>query len=173
MEGVIKSKEKKGKRVVIVFDELQRLKDVYINGERKFVSELFNFFVRLTKILHLAHVIVMTSDIFFVKKVYTSSSLKDTSTHYLVDYFDDDTARKILIEEGLSKEDAEYIVDMAGGVPWVLAEVLSICKGADNQVILALFASFPTIGKCSGLFNATLQLNIKGMLASNEIVIAV
>ena len=38
MEGVIKSKVKKGKKVVIVFDELQKLKDVYINGERKFVS---------------------------------------------------------------------------------------------------------------------------------------
>ena len=29
------------------------------------------------------------------------------------------------MEECLSKDDAEYIVDMAGGVPWIMAEVLS------------------------------------------------
>jgi len=137
MEGVIKSKEKKGKRVVIVFDELQKLKDVYINGERKFVSELFNFFVRLTKVLHLSHVIVMTSDTFFIEEVYTSSSLKNTSIYYLVDYFDDNTAKKILIEEGLSKEDADYIVNMSGGVPWVMAEVLS--NGDPKEKITALY----------------------------------
>ena len=55
----------KGLRPIIVFDELQNLKkEVYINGDarqRPLVRELFNFFVRITKILHLAHVIVMTS----------------------------------------------------------------------------------------------------------------
>ena len=122
MEEVLKGQEKIG---VIVFDELQRLKDVYINGERKVVDALFNFFVRLTKVLHLSHVIVMTSDTFFIEEVYTSSSLKNTSIYYLVDFFDDDTARKILTEEGLSKDDAEYVVNMAGGVPWVLVETVS------------------------------------------------
>jgi len=137
MEGVIKSKEKKGKRVVIVFDELQKLKDVYINGDRKFVSELFNFFVRLTKVLHLSHVIVMTSDTFFIEEVYTSSSLKNTSIYYLVDYFDDETAREILIDEGLSKDDAEYVVDMSGGVPWVMAEVLS--NGDPKEKLIEIY----------------------------------
>jgi len=67
----------------------------------------------------------MTSDTFFIEEVYTSSSLKNTSIYYLVDYFDDETAKKILIEEGLSKDDAEYVVNMSGGVPWVMAEVTS------------------------------------------------
>jgi len=134
MEEVLKGQEKIG---VIVFDELQKLKDVYINGERKFVSELFNFFVRLTKVLHLSHVIVMTSDTFFIEEVYTSSSLKNTSIYYLVDYFDDETAREILIEEGLSKEDADYIVDMSGGVPWIMAEVTS--NGDPKEKLMAIY----------------------------------
>ncbi len=68
---------------------------------------------------------MMISDAFFIEEVYTSSSLKNTSIYYLVDYFDDEIARKILIEEGLSKEDVEYVVNMAGGVPWIMAEVTS------------------------------------------------
>ena len=108
---------RKSKRhTIIVFDELQKLKDVYINGERKFVSELFNFFVRLTKVLHLSHVIVMTSDTFFIEEVYTSSSLENTAKYYLVDYFDDETAKKILIEENFDKTMADYIVSQIGGV---------------------------------------------------------
>ena len=56
LEGEMK---RGSKRVVVVFDELQRLKWVYMNGEgqRPVVNELFNFFVRITKVEHLAHVV--------------------------------------------------------------------------------------------------------------------
>ncbi len=114
----------RGQIPVIVFDELQKLKDVYLNGgnQRPLVGELFNFFVRLTKVLHLSHVIVMTSDTFFIEKVYFDSTLENTSRYYLVDYFDDETAIDILISEGLSHNDAKKIVEIAGGVPWILRE---------------------------------------------------
>ncbi|MCD6362454.1 MAG: AAA family ATPase, partial [Synergistetes bacterium] len=67
---------------VIVFDELQKLKEVYLNSpnnQRPLINELFNFFVRLTKVLHLSHVIVMTSDTFFIERIYGDSALKHTS----------------------------------------------------------------------------------------------
>ena len=80
---------------------------------------------------------MMISDAFFIEEVYTSSSLKNTSIYYLVDYFDDETARKILMEEGLSEDDAKYIVDMAGGVPWVMAEVLS--NGDPKEKLMAIY----------------------------------
>ena len=124
MERVLK----KNKRNVIVFDELQKLKEVYLNSpsnQRPLVKELFNFFVRLTKVLHLSHVIVMTSDTFFIERVYTDSTLKNTSEYYLVDFFDDDTAFKILKSHGFSDEDARYIVDWIGGVPWMIERVIS------------------------------------------------
>ncbi len=116
----------KGLTPVIVFDELQKLKDIYLNGgnQRPLIKELFNFFVRLTKVLHLAHVIVMTSDTFFIEQIYTDSTLKNTSRFYLVDFFDDETAREILISEGLSENEASYIVERVGGVPWMIGEVL-------------------------------------------------
>jgi len=140
MRRELEKKRVEGKKPIIVFDELQKLKDVYMNtpnNQRLLVNELFNFFVRLTKVLHLAHVIVMTSDTFFIEEVYTSSSLKNTSIYYLVDYFDDETARKILIEEGLSKEDAEYVVDMSGGVPWIMAEVTS--NGDPKEKLMEIY----------------------------------
>ena len=116
----------KGLTPVIVFDELQKLKDIYLNGgsQRSLVKELFNFFVRLTKVLHLSHVIVMTSDTFFIEQVYADSTLVNTSRFYLVDFFDDETTKEILISEGLSEEDASYAVKHIGGVPWMIEEVL-------------------------------------------------
>ncbi len=133
-------------RPVIVFDELQKLKEVYLNGQRPLVRELFNFFVRITKVLHLAHVIVMTSDTFFIEQVYTESTLANTSRFFLVDFFDDETARKILIKEGMSEKDVSYIVEWIGGVPWMLEEVLednpeSVIKELFEQVKSQVFES--------------------------------
>ena len=127
MERVLKKHIQEGKKPVMVFDELQKLKDIYLNGgsQRPLVKELFNFFVRLTKVLHLSHVIVMTSDTFFIEQVYTDSTLKNTSEFYLVDFFDDETAKEILISEGLSESDAKYIVDNIGGTPWMMERILS------------------------------------------------
>ncbi len=73
MEGKLSMDEESGKRPVIVFDELQKLKDIYLNGgsQKPLIKELFNFFVRLIKVLHLSHVMVMTSDTFFIEQVYT------------------------------------------------------------------------------------------------------
>jgi len=43
----------KGKQPVIIIDEHQALEDIYINGQRDLLKELFNFFVALTKESHL------------------------------------------------------------------------------------------------------------------------
>ncbi len=136
MERVLRGHAEDGKKPVIVFDELQKLKEVYLNGQRSLVRELFNFFVRITKVLHLAHVIVMTSDTFFIEQVYTDSTLKNTSRFYLIDFFDDDTTKRILISEGLSEQDAQYVVDWIGGVPWMIEEVL---EGSARSVVERLY----------------------------------
>ena len=120
---------------VIVFDELQKLKDIYLNGEsqRPLIKELFNFFVRLTKVLHLSHVIVMTSDTFFIEQIYTDSTLENTSRFYLVDFFDDETTKQILISEGIPENVAADLSEMLGGVPWIIEEVL---ESDDPHVVL-------------------------------------
>ncbi|MCD6449992.1 MAG: hypothetical protein J7L34_05750 [Thermotogaceae bacterium] len=122
-EEILKIKEKYG-TPVIVFDEIQDFKDIYINGQRKVVDAFFNFFVRLAKVIHLTHVIVMSSDTFFIEEVYSDSTLKNTSRYYLVDFFDDETVYNILVNEGIDKKEAKEIVEKAGGGPWILEEVL-------------------------------------------------
>ena len=129
MEAVLRKSKKKH---IVIFDELQKLKDVYMNGngdgqkpQRPLVKELFNFFVRLTKVLHLSHVIVMSSDTFFIEEVYSDSTLKNTSEFYLVDFFDDETAIKILTEEGLDEDVAKEVISKIGGIPWMMERVLS------------------------------------------------
>ncbi len=111
-------------RNLLVFDELQKLKNLYINGDRLFISELFNFFVRLTKVLHLSHVIVSTSDTFFIEEIYTESLLEGCAEYYKVDYFSRELAKEVLIAEGMSEQEAEYVVSWCGGVPWFLERVL-------------------------------------------------
>ena len=132
MRKELEKVKRTGKKPVIVFDELQKLKDVYMNGngdgqksQRPLVKELFNFFVRLTKVLHLSHVIVMSSDTFFIEEVYSNSVLSNTSEFYLVDFFDDKTAIKILIEEGIDERVAKEVISRIGGVPWMMERVLS------------------------------------------------
>ena len=122
-EELLKIKDS-GDLPVIVFDELQNLKDIYLNGDRKLVDRIFNFFVTITKVNHLSHVIVMSSDTFFIEEVYSDSTLKNTSRYYLVDFFDDETACSILASEGIDDETAKKIVERAGGVPWILEEIV-------------------------------------------------
>ncbi len=52
------------------------------------IYKLFNFFVRLTKELHRAHVVVMTSDSLFLEQVYSEAMLKGRCDYLLVDDFD-------------------------------------------------------------------------------------
>ena len=149
MENVLKGRRSRtGKVQVIVFDELQKLKDVYLNSpnnQRSLVKELFNFFVRLTKVLHLSHVIVMTSDTFFIEEVYTDSTLKNTSRFFLVDFFSDELAKEILEKEGMNEEDASYAADWIGGVPWMMEEVIEGGKGVVKELYESEKARFKEI----------------------------
>ncbi|KPA09956.1 ATP-binding protein [Candidatus Magnetomorum sp. HK-1] len=80
---------KKDKRPVIVIDELQALEDIYMNGQRELLKELFNFFVAITKESHLCHVIIASSDGYFMKRLFEDSKLAKTSTFYGVDYLNE------------------------------------------------------------------------------------
>jgi len=80
---------KKGKRPIIIIDELQALEDIYMNGQKELLKELFNFFVAMTKESHLCHVIIASSDGYFMKRIYEDSKLSKTSDFYLVDYLNE------------------------------------------------------------------------------------
>jgi len=83
----------KKKRPVIIIDELQALEDIYINGQRELLKELFNFFVAMTKESHLCHVIIASSDGYFLNRLYEDSKLSKTSIYFQVDYLSEQDTR--------------------------------------------------------------------------------
>ena len=75
-------------RPIIIIDELQALEGIYINGQRELLKELFNFFVAMTKESHLCHVLIASSDGYFIERIYNDSKLKKTSDFMEVDYLE-------------------------------------------------------------------------------------
>ncbi|NIM13097.1 MAG: AAA family ATPase [Candidatus Aminicenantes bacterium] len=125
----------KGIKPVIIIDELQAIDHIYIsNGnERQVIIELFNFFVAMTKESHLAHIIVASSDGYFLNTVYTDSRLKQTSEFYKVDFLPKEDVMEWLMNLGkyskikdytLTREDAEKIWDTVGGSMWEIQNIL-------------------------------------------------
>ena len=86
MKKELEELNEKGIRPVIIIDELQALQDIYVNGQRQLINELFNFFVSITKESHLAHVIISSSDGYFIETLYEDSKLRKTSGFYKIDY---------------------------------------------------------------------------------------
>jgi len=121
---------------VLIIDELQALDKVYMNNGRdqRLIIKLFNFFVAMTKESHLAHVIISSSDGYFINRVFTDSRLKKTSKFYEVDYLPkEDVMEWLLNLEKYSKikdytlieKDVEKIWDTVGGSMWEIQDILS------------------------------------------------
>lgn len=133
MERELEKISKKGKRPVIIIDELQALDEIYFNGGRELLNEMFNFFVAMTKESHLCHVIIASSDGYFIERIYQDSKLKKTSRLMEVDYIgcDDvmdwlsnlDTYSKI-DHFVLSDGQKQSLWDFFGGSCWELSDFL-------------------------------------------------
>ncbi|MCP5102698.1 MAG: hypothetical protein GY950_04930, partial [bacterium] len=118
-----------------IIDELQAMESIYMNGgkDRSLIIELFNFFVAMTKESHLAHIIIASSDGYFLNTVYTDSRLKKTSEFYKIDYLQKEDVMEWLLnletyskikDYSLSTEDAEKIWDTVGGSMWEIQYLL-------------------------------------------------
>lgn len=112
-----------GKKPVLIIDELQKLKNIYFNGGKSLLNELFNLFVSLTKMEHLCHVICLTSDTLFIEEIYQSSTLENTSKYYLIDWLRKGTIRNILKEEGFSEEEINYCLDYLS-LPYEIVDLI-------------------------------------------------
>ena len=86
MKRELEKSAKKGKLPLIIIDELQALDEIYFNGGRELLNEMFNFFVAMTKESHLCHVIIASSDGFFIERIYQDSKLKKTSEFMEIEY---------------------------------------------------------------------------------------
>ncbi|NIM12558.1 MAG: AAA family ATPase [Candidatus Aminicenantes bacterium] len=139
----------KGIKPVIIIDELQAIDHIYMsNGsDRQVIIELFNFFVAMTKESHLAHIIISSSDGYFLNTVYTDSRLKQSSKFYKVDFLPKEDVMEWLLnlekysqikDYTLSEEDAEKIWDTVGGSMWEIHDILSDLFDKPIDHVLAL-----------------------------------
>jgi len=120
-----------GKQPVIVLDELQKIGDVNMNGS--LIYELFNFFIDLTKELHLAHVFAITSDSLFLERVYSEAMLSGRCRYLMVDDFDYETTAAFLKSYGFTDEDVRVAWDYCGGKPVCLVELIN-CENRRGKV---------------------------------------
>ena len=123
IETVLRAFYKNDQNPVLVIDELQVIGDLKIDGF--LIYKLFNFFVRLTKELHLAHVFVVTSDSLFIEQVYSQAMLKGRCRYLLVDDFDYETAAAFLKGYGITDEDMRVVWEYCGGKPVCLVELIN------------------------------------------------
>jgi len=93
LEKEIKKLNAKGIKPVIIIDELQALEGIYMNGQRELIKELFNFFVAMTKEAHLCHVIIGSSDGYFIERIYEESKLRKASKFLKVDYLNEEDTK--------------------------------------------------------------------------------
>ncbi len=122
VENFLQELYNKGLKPIIIFDELQVIKDIRINNF--LIYRLFNFFVRLSKVLHICHVFAITSDSTFIERIYNEAMLQGRSRYYLVDDFDKETVEKILKEKGFSDEEIDIVWRYFGGKPIYLVEAI-------------------------------------------------
>jgi len=127
MKESIKAVIKDGKKPVLIIDELQKLKNIYFNGngsgDKSLLNELFNLFVHLTKVRHLCHVICLTSDTLFIDEIYRNSTLKNASKYYLIDWLRKGVIREILKEEGFNEEEVNYCLNYLS-LPYEIVDLI-------------------------------------------------
>ena len=117
----------KNKRPVLIIDELQVVGDLKIDG--LLMYKLFNFFIRLTKELHLCHIFAVSSDSLFIENVYSEAMLDGRCRYLLVDDFDYETAAALLEGHGFTDDETAVAWEYCGGKPVCLVEMIY----ADNR----------------------------------------
>ncbi|AEF96722.1 ATP-binding protein [Methanotorris igneus] len=115
---------KEKKIPILIIDELQKLKNIYFNGGKSLLNELFNLFVSLTKMEHLCHVICLTSDSLFINEIYTNSSLAETSEYYLIDWLKKEDIKRILKEEGFNEKEVNFAVNYVS-LPYEITQLIN------------------------------------------------
>ncbi len=125
---------------VLIIDEIQKLRDVYIknnNGERELLKEFLNFCVRLTKETHLCHVVILTSNTVFIERIYNDAKLKKTSKFMKIDHLEREQIFEWLKVEGFRNEEIELVWEYFGGcIPDIFKAIETKRKKKDLKKFL-------------------------------------
>jgi len=122
--------KKNKKQPILIIDELQVIGDLKIDDY--LIYKLFNFFIRLTKELHLCHVFALSSDSLFIEKVYNEAILQERCKYLVVDEFDKQTTKEFLDKYGFTKSEGEVVWNHAGGKPGHLIDLISAKETGQN-----------------------------------------
>ncbi len=129
----VERERRKGKKPILIIDEIQKLRDIYIqngNGERELLKEFLNFCIRLTKETHLSHVVILTSNTVFIERVYNDAKMKLTSEFMKIGHLPEETVKEWLFKEGIKSEDIELVWEYLGGtIPLILKMLSKVKKG--------------------------------------------
>ena len=141
MKAELQALNSKGIKPVIIIDELQALDFIYFNSQRELIKELINFFVAMTKESHLCHILLSSSDGYFIEKLYNDSKLRKTAKLFEVDYLPKEDIvywlnnlqkESNIKDYTLSESRIEYIWDHFGGSIWevtsLLGDFLKVCR---------------------------------------------
>ena len=133
MKAELKALNSKGIKPVIIIDELQALDFIYFNSQRELIKELINFFVAMTKESHLCHILLSSSDGYFIEKLYNDSKLRKTAKLFEVDYLPHEDIvywlnnlekESNIKDYTLSESQIEYVWDHFGGSIWEITSLL-------------------------------------------------
>ena len=108
---------------VLIIDELQVIGDLKVDD--LLIYKLFNFFIRLTKELHLAHVFAISSDSLFIEDVHSEAMLEGRCRYLLVDDFDRETTTTFLKNHGFTDDENAIAWNYCGGKPVYLLELMN------------------------------------------------
>lgn len=122
IETVLKGFFESGFIPVLILDELQVIGDIKIDD--LLIYKLFNFFVRLTKELHLSNVFAITSDSLFIENIYNEAMLQGRCRYILVDDFSRETTFSFLDKYGFNEKEKEIAWHYCGGKPVCLVELI-------------------------------------------------
>ncbi|MHC1596390.1 MAG: ATP-binding protein [Candidatus Syntropharchaeales archaeon] len=107
---------------ILIIDELQVIGDLKVDDF--LIYKLFNFFIRLTKEMHLAHVFAVTSDSLFIERVYNEAMLEGRCRYLMVDDFDYETTAAFLGKYGFTDDEKSVAWEYFGGKPVHLLELI-------------------------------------------------
>ena len=131
----IKKARDKGKKVIMIIDEIQTLKEIYMNGDlrkRALLNEFFNFLVSITKETHLAHVVVASSDTLFIDQIHNNAKLAKCSLFYRLDYLDKSSVAEWLKYEGFEDKEIKFVWHNLGGSFGDLWQIVNTKKNGED-----------------------------------------
>ncbi|MCD4844398.1 MAG: ATP-binding protein [Methanosarcinales archaeon] len=152
---------------VLIIDELQVVGDIKIDGF--LIYKLFNFFIRLTKELHLCHVFAVSSDSLFIEQVYSEAMLQGRSRHLLVDDFNKEITMDFLDEYGFTDVEKELAWNYCGGKPIYLVELVN---SGENRKKKAEEMLGMRIGQIEGLIEDAREFGYRISYGDEKIILS-